>query len=65
MQEFEIKIPKELTEKLQKKADKEGFEDLNSYVKYILEQHIEKEDVYSEEDEEKVKERLKSLGYME
>jgi Arc/MetJ-type ribon-helix-helix transcriptional regulator len=78
MDGIEIKIPKQIADRLQKRVDEsEGeFKTVGAYVEYLLEQVVEKldtessedkeeEPVFSEEDEEKVKARLKSLGYLD
>ena len=69
-----VTIPTPLAEKLKKRIENTGFNSLSSYVTYILRQVIssieidkdkEKKEAFSKEDEEKVKERLKGLGYMD
>ena len=72
---MKVDIPDEITKKLQKRVDSTGeFDSVQAYVEYILKQVVdrleqEKEEnekpAFSEEDEEKVKERLKSLGYLD
>lgn len=73
---MKIEIPKEVAEKLQKRVDStDEFDSVETYVEYILKQVIDRlenesneEDekpAFSEEDEEKVKERLRSLGYLD
>ncbi len=62
-----IKISKGIYEKLSKRAQEKGF-GTEEYVELILKQVIEKlekeKGIYSREDEEKVKKRLKELGYL-
>lgn len=68
----EVIIPKELAEKLGKRAKDTGFSSLSSYVTYVLRQVVSnleaeekaKSKKNSEEDEKKVKEKLKKLGYI-
>jgi len=64
-----IKIPKETYNKLEKRIKESEFKSVNEYVTYILDQVLEKlenkQDVFSKEDEEKVQERLRSLGYLD
>ena len=64
-----IEIPSSLAEKLRRLAKKENFADLNEYVTHLLRSSIssEKKDEFSlnPEEEAKIKERLKSLGYIE
>lgn len=72
MAQKEINIPEELYVKIQKRVEEsKEFDSVDEYVKYVLEQVVEKieekkeEKAYSKEDEEKVKERLRSLGYLD
>ena len=59
-----IKIPRKLFEKLGGKMRKADFETVQRYIIYILEKACSKEEeVYSERDKEKIKERLRRLGY--
>ena len=62
-----IKIPYKLAGKLSKKIKETGFNTITEYVVYILEQAIsdssENVDI-SEEEEKKVRERLRELGYL-
>jgi len=67
-----ISIPKILADKVKSKIERTGFNSVSSYVTYILrqvlsssEQKSEEKEAFSEEDEKKVKERLKSLGYLD
>ena len=70
--ELSDKIFKALEKRIK---DTKEFKDVNSYVEYILKQVIDRieeessepsdEPVFSKEDEEKVKERLKGLGYLD
>ena len=64
---LEISIPKSLIDKLSSKYKKEGFDSLSEYVVYLLKEAISEgeEKEASKEDEEKVKERLRALGYLE
>lgn len=49
--------------------DSNEFHDVASYVEYILQQVVEKKQktmaTYSKEDEDKIRERLKNLGYLD
>ena len=59
-------IARKLIERIEGKKD---FGSIDEYVNYILQQVVErlkseKGQSFSNEDEEKVKERLKDLGYM-
>ena len=66
-----ISIPTPLAEKIKKKIEGTGFHSLSSYVTYVLREVIsgmeenDEEEAFSKEDEEKVKERLRALGYLD
>ena len=69
-----ISISENTYEKIAKRAEEADFKTVDEYVEYVLKQVIERleeekeepqEEVYSKEDEEKVKERLKALGYLD
>ncbi|MAG08688.1 CopG family transcriptional regulator [Candidatus Woesearchaeota archaeon] len=67
-----VSIPKILAEKVKKRIEGTGFNSISSYITYILRQIIsesedseKKENPFSKEDEIKVKERLRSLGYLD
>lgn len=62
-----VSIPVTLFEKVKKQIDDTGFTSVSSYVGYILREIIAEkgEEPFTEEDEKKVKEKLKSLGYLE
>jgi len=65
-----VSIPIILAEKIKKRIEGTGFTSVSSYVTYILREVIanideEEEEVFSKEDEEKVKERLRALGYLD
>ena len=71
---MKIDIPEDLAKKLQKRVDStDEFDSVEAYVSYILKQVVERleneskeeKPAFSEEDEEKVKERLRSLGYLD
>ncbi|MFH1505710.1 MAG: CopG family transcriptional regulator [archaeon] len=67
-----VKIKKEILEKLEKRA-KELGKGVDEYINDILKQVVEKiekekgneDSAFSEEDEEKVKDRLRNLGYLD
>jgi len=71
--EITISIPKDLAEKLKKRAENAEFDSLSTYVTYILRQvisHIEIDEnegdkTITRKDEEKIKEKLRSLGYLD
>ena len=65
-----ISIPTPLAEKIKKRIKGTGFTSLSSYVTYVLREVIsnmeeESEEAFSKEDEEKVKNRLRALGYLD
>lgn len=70
-----VKIKKEILKKLEKRAKESGsFKNVDEYVNYVLQQVVDKlenekktsqKPAYSKKDEEKVKERLRSLGYLD
>jgi Arc/MetJ-type ribon-helix-helix transcriptional regulator len=65
-----ISIPTPLAEKIKKRIQGTGFTSLSSYVTYVLREVIsgmeeETEEAFSKEDEEKVKDRLRALGYLD
>lgn len=65
-----ISIPTPLAEKIKKRIKGTGFTSLSSYVTYVLREVIsgieeESKEAFTKEDEEKVKERLRALGYLD
>ncbi|ABN69448.1 CopG domain protein DNA-binding domain protein [Staphylothermus marinus F1] len=64
-----ISIPKTLYEKITREAEDAGFNNIEEFIIYVLEQLVETSSVegetMSKEDEEKVKERLRALGYID
>jgi Arc/MetJ-type ribon-helix-helix transcriptional regulator len=67
----EVKIPREILRKIEERIKETEFESVDAYVTFVLEEVIkevdeeEPDEVLSEEDEKKVKERLKALGYLD
>ncbi|HIP25441.1 MAG TPA: CopG family transcriptional regulator [Archaeoglobus profundus] len=66
----EVKIPAELYEKIEKRIKNTEFNSVDEYVTYVLREVLasleeEEEQVFSKEEEEKVKERLRALGYLD
>jgi len=65
-----VKIPKSLYDEILKRVkESEGeFKDVEEYVTFVLSEVVKEEDeeenVYSPEDEEEIKRRLKALGYL-
>ena len=65
-----ISIPTPLAEKIKNRIQGTGFTSLSSYVTYVLREVIsgmeeEQEEAFTKEDEEKVKDRLRALGYLD
>lgn len=60
-----VKIPKRLFEKLRGKMSRADSEMVRKYIIYVLEREAssKQEEVYSEEDRKRIKERLRRLGY--
>jgi len=65
--DIQIKLPYELAGKLSKRIQEVGFNSITEYIVYVLEQALSAggyDEAYTEEDEKKVRERLKDLGYL-
>ena len=64
-----ISIPMPLADKIKKQIKDTGFTSLSSYVTYILREVLstgeEKDEVLSKEDKERIKNKLRSLGYLD
>jgi len=65
-----VSIPTPLFKKIEERIKGTGFTSVSSYVTYVLREIIAEEDEdseepFSKEDEERVKERLRSLGYLD
>lgn len=64
-----ISIPTSLYKKIEEKIKGTEFTSVSSYVTRILRESLSKEEenkeVFSAEEEEKIKERLKALGYID
>jgi Arc/MetJ-type ribon-helix-helix transcriptional regulator len=67
-----VSIPKPLADKVKERMKGTGFSSVSSYVTYVLRQvlsSIESEEkskeAFTEEEEEKVKKRLRDLGYID
>ena len=63
-----VSIPKSLANKIKKLCEGTGFSSMSSFVVYVLRQIVSekspKEKGFSRKDEEIVKQRLRSLGYI-
>jgi len=64
-----VSIPTPLFKKIEQRIKDTGFTSVSSYVAYILREIIAEEeteeDPFTEEDKERVKERLRALGYID
>jgi len=60
--EPKIKLSKELFEKVKQLAELSGYSSVDEFVAHVLEKEIAR--VNEDDDKEKVKERLKGLGYI-
>ena len=66
-----VSIPKPLYEKIKKRIKDTGFTSVSDYVTYVLREilasldEVEKQEPFSKEEEEKIKERLRALGYID
>jgi Arc/MetJ-type ribon-helix-helix transcriptional regulator len=66
-----VSIPTPLFNKIEERIKGTGFTSVSSYVTYVLREIVatdyekETKEVFSKEDEEKVKERLRALGYLD
>ncbi len=65
----DIAIPTDLYNKIEEKIKGTEFPSVASYVAKVVDDNLSKEegtkDAFSKEDEEKVKDRLKALGYID
>jgi Arc/MetJ-type ribon-helix-helix transcriptional regulator len=67
-----VSLPKPLADKVKERMKGTGFSSVSSYVTYVLRQvlsSIEQEEhskeAFTKEEEEKVKQRLRDLGYID
>ena len=67
-----VSIPKILAEKIKERMKGTGFASVSAYVTYVIRQvlsSIEEEEkskeAFTKEEEEKVKQRLRDLGYID
>jgi len=67
-----VSIPKPLADKVKERMKGTGFSSVSSYVTYVLRQvlsSIEQDEktkqAFTKEEEEKVKQRLRDLGYID
>ena len=66
---IDVAIPASMFKKIEEKIQGTEFPSVASYVAKVLDDNLAKEegakDAFSKEDEEKVKDRLKALGYID
>ena len=64
---IKIKVSDDLYEKISARAAKAGFKSIDNFVASLIEDVFKEDHVenYSKEEEEEIKNRLKSLGYIE
>lgn len=66
-----VSIPRPLFKKVQERIKGTGFTSVSSYVTYVLREIVAEEgekevgEAFSKEDEERVKARLRALGYID
>ena len=63
-----VEIPESLYNRIETRLKGTGFASVSEYVSFVLRERMNAEEsskaVYSKEDEEKIKARLKDLGYL-
>ncbi len=68
VEKVSIEIPKELYDRIKKEyVDNGEFKSVSEFVKFVLKEVLseeEQESVYAPEEEEEIKRRLRSLGYL-
>ena len=67
-----VSIPKPLADKVKKRMKGTGFSSVSSYVTYVLrqvlssiEQDRREKQAFTKEEEDRVKQRLRDLGYID
>lgn len=64
-----VSIPTPLFQKVTERITGTGFTSVSSYVTYVLREVVaeepEEEQPFSEKDEERIKNRLRALGYLD
>jgi len=60
-----INVPRELYEKIEEKFSGTSYSSVEEYVVSKLENEFPTEPVYTKEEEELIRERLRKLGYIE
>ncbi len=63
-----IQIPTSLVEKIKKRIEGTNFKTPADYITYVLREILakaEEEEPFTHDDEEKIKQRLRALGYLD
>jgi Arc/MetJ-type ribon-helix-helix transcriptional regulator len=64
-----VSIPTPLFQKITERIKGTGFTSVSSYVTYVLREVVaeepEEEQPFSKEDEDRIKDRLRALGYLD
>jgi Arc/MetJ-type ribon-helix-helix transcriptional regulator len=62
-----VRLPEEVARALEERIRGSSFESIDAFVTFVLARLLEQtgETVFSEEDERVLKERLRSLGYID
>ncbi len=62
-----ISIPPSLYKQIEERIEDTGFESVSAYVTYVLRELLseDEKETFTKEEEERVKERLRSLGYID
>jgi len=67
-EKISVQIPKELYDRIKKEyVDNGEFKSVEDFIKFVLKEVLseeEQESVYTPEEEEEIKKRLRSLGYL-
>ncbi len=61
-----VSLSKELSKKIEDRMKRLGFSSIQAYITYVLEQVAaeQEQEVYTKEEEEKIKDRLRAMGYL-
>jgi len=65
LDQIPINVPRELYEKIEEKISGTSYSSVEEYVVNKLENEFPSEPVYTKEEEELIRERLRKLGYIE
>jgi Arc/MetJ-type ribon-helix-helix transcriptional regulator len=65
-----VNLPAELHGRIEQRVRETGFDSVDEYVIFVMEEVLKDEDeeqemAFSKEEEEEVKKRLKALGYLD